>query len=317
MKKIVLLLTMLPLVGLADVPVPPHYYRYQRIGYEVLPDAEALIRENAWGLGLLTVVVSVLIGMLVCLCARKAWCVKICSKLLLVVTAVFAWVVRTFHCLTAGVFLLSLFLILKTGADTVLLLACLSTIALTVIPVIFRRRIEKAFPILFRRKIKVASFVCAVIIMAWFVWWLFDVFDDNESYVDKHGEVPIYEPAPGWKYPTELSGKEQADFNSKLNSLPLRMQELIETKWRKDPANGSDDHAKTVVLEVLRSDAELKSACIGIPVELIVSHYFKTEKYRERYDRFSFTHPRTVPWTRSRFRDEAEHTFGDADVEWK
>lgn len=106
----------------------------------------------------------------------------------------------------------------------------------------------------------------------------------------------IYVDEPGWKYPTELSEKEQTDFNSRLNSLPLRMRELIEAKWRKDPSNGSDDHAKAVVLEVLRNDAELRSACIGIPVELIVSNYFITEKWRQYYVRHSFTHPRTVHW---------------------
>ena len=79
------------------------------------------------------------------------------------------------------------------------------------------------------------------------------------------------------------------------------MRELIEAEWKKDPFNGSDDHAKAVVLEVLRSDAELRSACIDIPVELIVLHYFTSEKwYHLRLH--SFTHPRTVRW---------------ADIEWK
>ena len=309
MKKLLALLTMLPFVTFADIYIPPTYHRYQRVGYEVLPDAEALIRENAWGLGLLTVVVSVLIGMIMCLYVRKAWRTKIWGKAQPIIRPVLAIIVLTSYCSIPSVTLMFLLLhIMETGMNPLLFSTCLCMMALIIIPLIFRRRIEKAFPMLFRRKIKIACGYCVFVICICCACWSFWLFFEPVIRSSLHDrDEPRYDPAPGWKYPTELSMKEQADFNSRLNSLPLRMRELIEAKWRKDLSDGSDEHAKTVVLGVLSSDAELRSACIGIPVELIVSHYFITdyEWYTNewnQYRRSSFMHPQTVRW---------------ADIEWK
>lgn len=69
---------------------------------------------------------------------------------------------------------------------------------------------------------------------------------------------------------------------------------------------------------MLKGDPELRSACTGIPLELIVDRYFITERwYRE--GRHSFTHPRTVPWSQSEYEaktvqratKEASSTSGD------
>lgn len=54
------------------------------------------------------------------------------------------------------------------------------------------------------------------------------------------------------------------------------------------------EHAKKVFVEVLRDDSELRLACTGIPLELIVDRYFITERWY-RAGRHSFTHPKTMP----------------------
>lgn len=128
----------------------------------------------------------------------------------------------------------------------------------------------------------------------------------------------VYVDEPGWKYPTELTESERADFNAKLSVLPTRLSEKIEVEWRKNSWNGSEEHAKKVLVEVLKDDPELRSACAGIPLELIVDRYFTTERW---YDmgRHSFIHPRTVPWSQSEYEaktiqratKEASSTSGD------
>ena len=284
---------LLPLATMADIPAATRFYRYKRVGYEILPDANALASKSAWELDLLTVVGFLLIGLFLCLCARKTWRVKICFWIPVCVIAVFALIIRTFHYLIAGVSVLLLldilieFDTLKKGADFVLPLVCLCMMALTIIPVVFHRRIEKQFPALFGRKIGIASFICAGIVMAWFVWWLYGELTRVESL------GVIYDPAPGWKYPMEISEKERANFESRQHSLPSRMQEMIETEWIANRTNGSEYHAKSVVLGILKRDSELRSACKGIPLELIISHYFTTPNW---VDYSSFMYPRTVSW---------------------
>ncbi len=53
----------------------------------------------------------------------------------------------------------------------------------------------------------------------------------------------------------------------------------IEVGWQKNSWNGSEEHAKNVLVEVLKDDSELRSACAGIPLELIVDRYLVTEQW--------------------------------------
>lgn len=120
----------------------------------------------------------------------------------------------------------------------------------------------------------------------------------------------VYVDGPGWKYPTELTESERADFNARLSTLSTRLSEKIEVEWRKNSWNGSEEHAKKVLVEVLKGDPEFRSTCSGIPLELIVDRYFVTEQWYNQ-GRHSFTHPKTMPWETMPARYEAQNRRGD------
>ena len=150
---------------------------------------------------------------------------------------------------------------------------------------------------------KVAFCVCLVlVVMGLGMFWVYRLGAEILGNFERTAySGTVYVDKPGWKYPTELTESERADFNAKLSTLPTRLSEKIEVGWQKNSWNGSEEHAKNVLVEVLKDDSELRSACAGIPLELIVDRYFVTEQWYNQ-GRHSFTHPRTVPWSQSEYK---------------
>ncbi len=105
----------------------------------------------------------------------------------------------------------------------------------------------------------------------------------------------VYDERSGWKYPTELSESERAEFKLKLDGIPARLCEKVEAEWKKNSCDGSEEHAEGVIVAVLKEEPELCMACLGVPVEMLVERYFITERWY-CLGRHSFTHPRSVQW---------------------
>ncbi len=106
------------------------------------------------------------------------------------------------------------------------------------------------------------------------------------------------DPTPGWKYPIELTANEKALLWDRIYSLPSRMCEMVEDVWEKDPIDGRVEHARKTIISILEGDVELRNSCTGIPVEMIVEHYFKVESLSLSPSRHrDFFYPRTTSLT--------------------
>lgn len=86
-----------------------------------------------------------------------------------------------------------------------------------------------------------AEYICLALLVAGFV--VFGAYQFGVKILADFKAMAggvVYVDEPGWKYPTELTESERADFNAKLSVLPTRLSEKIEVEWRKNSWNGSE-----------------------------------------------------------------------------
>ena len=314
MKKLAMLLAMLPLVALADLadcsPAVYHHYRYQRIGYEILPVTNSLgtfqssetdtrtfqsVKQGNYDLlksGLaresyaMCVIFCLLYGIAICLMLcppGRNWAKKRMSE------KWFRWGV-----IAAGV------------------------VFILVVFVIERRRDMRESRTEDSMRIEAPT-----------------VAVDRETVVDMDGqrvrkvekkfefETHYYHPEQGWKYPTELTNEEMSALQKRITELPHRLGEEIERQWKMSKDDGSEGHARSVVVEVLRNDAKFQSNCRGIPLELLIRRFFVVHEWNDWTDHCTFMCPQSFPWTKpkGKFSDKIAalpaYLPGKIEVEWE
>ena len=295
MKTTLILLLMFPLMTLADIAPTPTYYRYQRIGFEVLPDASAQLGTPAGEIPVLAVLsLSFAVGLFLCLCARK----DLRAKTLHMAGSLGKWfvvcILRTLHGCCVCAFVLLLVPLWDhlgrsfRGEFRELSIVELVLSVLVFGPVIGRGMLKRRFPSLFGMGIFIASSLAAVVLMV-----LLIIIARTEA-----SQVCSYDldSAPGWKYPFELSEKERAALGNRLDSLPSRMSRMVEDAWKKNSLDGRSEHAIEVITSILEDDAELRVACMGVPVEMIVERYFTVNGQSPRDPRCNdfFIYPRAM-----------------------
>lgn len=312
MKKFVVLLVMLPIVTLADLadfsPSVYHHYRYQRIGYEILPVTngfdtlqsseadtgmsqtvkqrkyEVLKRTPDRKPHVVRIIFCLLCGIVICLMLcppGRNWAKKRMSG------KWFRWGV-----IAAGVVFILLVFVIKRWRD------------------VRESRTEDSM--------RIDAPTVAV---------------DRETVVDMDGqrvrkveskfETHYYHPEQGWKYPTELTNEEMYALQKRITELPHRLGVEIERQWKKSKDDGSEGHARSVVVEVLRNDAEFQSNCRGVPLELLIRRFFVVHEWNDWMDHCTFMCPQSFPWTKpkGKFADKIAalpaYLPWKIEVEWK
>lgn len=312
MKKVALLLTMLPLAVLADVvdfsPSVYHHYRYQRIGYEILPVTNGFdtLQSSEADTGMSQTVKQRKYDVLERVPDRKPH------------------VVRIIFCLLFGIAIC--LMLCPPGRNWA------------------KRRLSGKW---FRWGVIAAGVVLILVVFALERWGnekesraegsvgtdmptdsvrsetVVDLDGQRVLKVEKKFETHYYHPGQGWKYPTELTDEEMSVLQKRIAELPHRLGEEIERQWMKGKDDGSEDHARAVVIEVLRNDAEFQSNSRGIPIELMIRRFFVVHEWNDWTDHYAFMCPQTFPWVKpkGRFADKIAalptYLHEKIGVEWK
>lgn len=308
MKKIIALLMLCPLVVMGDLPRP--ICRVQRIGYEVFAEGNdngqtsevsaankiEETGEDQTAILIATAGVLALAGMLSLLIVKK----NAMSGLMRTMKVLHAnkWGNAIEGCVVQGGVLgvLSLFggRILADGWDWKAIALVLGVlwcvflvwkVASVLVCLALRRSIQWSS---FSAKILVASAMVGCIGR---IWWtdiraMFGSANYGHVYLDDPYD-PIYSDNPGWKYPHEITAREQNAIDSLIDKVLSDFKraydaeyEILKAAGKLNQINGSacSDAPRPVYLtgcgnrwmvmeSVLRKNQGLRSRCKGIPID--------------------------------------------------